>query len=53
VPHDCHVCGRILKFPTVEPSENSQPRAIDTNVLYAGYSAGACVLSPSLEGIHI
>jgi dipeptidase E len=25
----------------------------DPNFLYAGYSAGACVLSPSLEGIHL
>ncbi len=25
----------------------------DSNFLYAGYSAGACVLSPSLEGIHL
>ena len=25
----------------------------DPDFLYAGYSAGACVLSPSLEGIHL
>lgn len=25
----------------------------ESNFLYAGYSAGACVLSPSLEGIHL
>lgn len=25
----------------------------DPHFLYAGYSAGACVLSPSLEGIHL
>jgi len=30
-----------------------QAKRGDPNFLYAGYSAGACVLCPSLEGIHL